>query len=141
MSYKNDRSLYILLIKIYIALSLAGIGVLIYTSLQTNPTNFAFSLIAFIISVAALVMTTFQSLSISRQVRVTQRAAQLVNEASKQIEILVNEDRKMEREIHEDLKIDQAIIGVLEEHGVGDSEDERQQVAKKLAHIIKHQSK
>lgn len=141
MSFKNNKSLYILLIKIYVALSLAGIGVLIYTSLQTNPSNFAFSLIAFIISVAALVMTTFQSLSILRQVRVTRRAAQLVNEASKQIEILVNEDRKMEREIHEDLKIDQAVIAVLEEHGVGDSEAERQQVAKKLAHIIKHQPK
>jgi hypothetical protein len=127
--------------RIFVLLSAIGIAILIYTSLQNDPSNLAFSLIAFVISVAALVMTTLQSMSIARQVRVTQRAAQLVSEASDQIEILVNEDRKMEREIHEDLKIDQAVIAVLEEHGVGDSAAERRQVAKKLAHIIKHQPK
>ncbi|MDB5165372.1 MAG: hypothetical protein JWM00_262 [Candidatus Saccharibacteria bacterium] len=141
MSIKNTQSFYINLVRVFVVISVIGVVILIYTSLQNDPSNLAFSLIAFVISVAALVMTTLQSLSIARQVRVTEKAAQLVNEASQQIEMLVNEDRKMEREIREDLKVDQAIIGVLEEHGVGDSEAERQQVAKKLARILKTQPK
>lgn len=136
MSYKDDRTLYMLLVRVFVVLSIIGIAALIVTSLQTNPSQIAFSLIAFIISVAALVMTTLQSLSIARQVRVTEKAARLVHLASQQIEALVKEDQKMEREIREDLKIDQAIIAVLEEHGVGDNEHDRRQVATRIAQIL-----
>ena len=139
MSYKDDRSLYILLVKVFIVLSVAGIAALIYTSLQDDPSQIAFSLIAFVISVAALVMTTLQSITIAKQVRVTQQAARLIHTASQQIEALVQEDRKMEREIRKDLKIDQAIIAVLEEHGVGDSEHDRRQVAVKITSILSKQ--
>lgn len=96
----------------------------------------ALSLIAFVVSVAALIMTTLQSASIAKQVKITQKAARLVHEASRQIETLVAEDRKMENEIRKDLKIDQAIIAVLEEHGIGDDEASRRQVAHKISKII-----
>lgn len=136
MSYKDDRTLYMALVRIFVILSVIGIAALIFTSLQHDPSQIAFSLIAFVISVAALVMTTLQSLSIARQVRVTQNAARLVHTATQQIEALVKEDRKMEKEIRQDLKIDQAIISVLEEHGIGDNEHTRRQVAAKIAIIL-----
>lgn len=133
MSYKDYRSFYILLVKIFITVSVVGVATLIYTSLQNDPSQFAFSLIAFVISVAALVMTTLQSLSIARQVRITEKAARLIHETGQKLEYLVDEDRKMKREIREDLKVDQEIVAILEEHGVGNSDEERSQVAGKIA--------
>lgn len=140
MSYRSDRSRYLLLAKIFVILSVIGIGVLIYTSLGDDPTHLAFSLIAFVISVAALIMTTLQSLSISRQVRMTERAARLVHETAEQLEQLVKEDHKLEREIREDIRLDREIISVLEDHGVGESDEERQTVAQRIASKIKKNS-
>ena len=133
MSFKNDRTFYLLLVKIYIVLSAVGLGALIYTSMQTNPSNLAFSLIAFVISVAALVMTTLQSLSIARQVKITEKAARLVNETSEDLKSLVKEDRKLEKEIRQDIVLDHEIIAVLEEFGIGDNEDDRRDVAQRIS--------
>jgi len=138
MSYNDYRAFYVLLVKIFMVISIVGVGVLIYTNFQKDPSQIAFPLIAFVISVAALVMTTLQSLSIAKQVRVTERAARLVSEASNSIEALVSEDRKMGHEIREDMKIDHKIIAILEEHGIGDTEHDRKQVAKKIAEAMKH---
>lgn len=138
MSYNDYRALYVLLVKIFVVFSVVGVGVLIYTNFQNDPSDIAFPLIAFVISVAALVMTTLQSLSIAKQVRVTERAARLVAEASSSIEALVSEDRKMENDIREDMKIDHEIIAILEEQGIGDSEHDRKQVAKKISKAMKH---
>ena len=133
MSYKNTQSFYLNLIRVFIVISALGAGILIYTSLQHDPSNLAFSLIAFVISVAALVMTTLQSLSIARQVRITEKAARLVNETSKELKYLVTEDRKLEKEIRQDIVLDHEIIAVLEEFGIGESEDDRRKVAARLA--------
>jgi uncharacterized membrane protein YoaK (UPF0700 family) len=133
MSYKNTQSFYINLVRIFIVVSALGAVILIYTSLQHDPSNLAFSLIAFVISVAALVMTTLQSLSIARQVRITEKAARLVNETSKELKYLVQEDRKLEKEIRQDIVLDHEIIAVLEEFGIGESEEDRRKVASRLA--------
>lgn len=133
MSFKNDRTFYLLLVKIYIVLSAVGLGALIYTSTQTNPSNLAFSVIAFVISVAALVMTTLQSLSIARQVRITEKAARIVQATSEELGHLLKEDRKLEKEIRQDIVLDHEIIAVLEEFGIGDNEDDRRNVAQRIS--------
>jgi uncharacterized membrane protein YoaK (UPF0700 family) len=132
MSIKSTQSFYINLVRVFIILSVIGVGLLIYTSLQNDPSNLAFSLIAFIISVAALVMTTLQSLSIARQVRITEKAARLVSETSEELRYLVKEDRKLEKEIRQDIVLDHEIIAVLEEFGIGESEDDRRKVARRI---------
>jgi len=132
MSMKNTQSFYINLVRVFVIVAVIGAAILIYTSLQDDPSNLAFSLIAFVISVAALVMTTLQSLSIARQVRITEKAARLVNETSKELKYLVKEDRKLEQEIRQDIKLDHEIIAVLEEFGVGEDEDERRKVAARI---------
>lgn len=136
MSYRSDRSRYLLLAKIFVIVSVIGAGILIYASLGDDPSHLAFSLIAFVISVAALIMTTLQSMSIARQVRITERAARLVHETAQQLEALVKEDHKLEREIREDIKLDREIISVLEDHGVGDTEAQRHEVAQRIASKI-----
>lgn len=133
---KNTQSVYINLMRIFIILSVIGVAILIYTSLQDDPTHLAFSLIAFVISVAALVMTTLQSLSIARQVRITEKAARLVNETSNELKYLVREDRKLEKEIRQDILLDQEVIAVLEEFGIGESKEDRQKVASRLTKRI-----
>lgn len=132
MSFKNTQSFYLNLVRVFVIVAVIGAAILIYTSLQDDPSNLAFSLIAFVISVAALVMTTLQSLSIARQVRITEKAASLVNETSKELRYLVQEDRKLERDIRQDIKLDREIIGVLEEFGIGENEDERRKVAARI---------
>lgn len=136
MSYKSYRAFYLLLVKIFIVIATIGVATLLYAGLHDNPSSVAFSLIAFVISVAALVMTTLQSLSIARQVHITQRSARLVGEASVRIEQLVAQDGKLEQEIAQDLKLDRAIITILEEYGVGDDHVVRAQVADRIAQVV-----
>lgn len=137
MSYKDDRRFYVNLLKVFIVLSLFGIAALVYANLTSDPTDMAFSLIAFMISVAALVMTTLQSLSISRQVRITERAMELMRTADRQLEALAKEDRRLGEEIRQDLLLDRRIVEVLEEVGVGDSTEERHKVARAIASRVK----
>ena len=132
MGIKNTQSFYINLVRVFIVISVIGVGILIYTSLQHDPSNLAFSLIAFVISVAALVMTTLQSLSIARQVRITEKAARLVHVTSEELKSLIKEDRKLEKEIRQDIVLDHEIIAVLEEFGIGESEEERRRVASRI---------
>ena len=88
MGYKKAKQFYALLIRTFIVISFVGICALVYASLNDDPTELAFSLIAFIVSVAALIMTTLQSLSIAKQLQITERAAELVRDAGDQIELL-----------------------------------------------------
>lgn len=133
MSYKTDRRFYTALLKIFVVLALVGVALLVYTSLTSDPSTMMFSLIAFVISVAALVMTTLQSLTISRQLRITERAIELVREADDQLEALAREDKKLSREIRQDLALDKQIVEALEEVGVGTTSEERHHVARRIA--------
>lgn len=135
MNEKNER-LFNILLRLFISLAVLGLLVLMVTNLGKDPSDIAFSLIAFIISVAALVMTTLQSASIARQVRITNHSARLVRETTAQIEKLVKEDRSLERDIRKDLAADEEIIAVLEEYGVGESKKEREKVAKTITERV-----
>lgn len=114
-------------------MAILGLLVLVATDYNKNPSDIAFSVIAFVISVAALVMTTFQSISISRQVRVTSRAAELIRETEKSLQALTKQEHVVEREIRRDLAVDQEIVAVLEKFGVGKNEAQRRQVAATIA--------
>lgn len=127
---------FILLVKIFLALSVLGLAAFFASNFEQKPSVIAFGLVAFVFTVAALIMTTLQSISISRQARITRHAAELVKETSRQVAILVKEDMLMKEEIRQDLEMDRAIVAALEEHGVGDNEQERHQVAKTIVKKI-----
>lgn len=137
MTEQNERIFFILL-RIFVSLAVIGLLILVVTNINKNPSDIAFSLIAFILSVAALVMTTLQSISISRQVRVTKRAAELVRDTSEQLGLLTKQEHTLEREVRQDLETDEEIMAVLEEFGVGDSKEERIKVASKIAKRVGH---
>lgn len=115
--------------RVFVLLSALGIVILILTNYDKDPSDIAFSLIAFVISVAALIMTTLQSASIAQQVRITYKATQLVKESADELHMLVKEERILEKEIRQDIAMDQEIMGVLEEYGIGDNQEERKKVA------------
>lgn len=133
MSYKNDQSHYIILARVFVLLSVIGLGVLIVANLGDDPSHLAFSLIAFVISVAALLMTILQSSSIAHQVHVTERAAREIRVTGEQLKELASSDHLLATEIRQDIKLDHEIIAILEEHGVGDDDEQRHTVAKRIA--------
>lgn len=137
MKSKSEQIFFVLL-RIFVGIAIIGLIVLFITNLDKRPSDIAFNVIVFMISVAALVMTTLQSVSILRQVRVTKKAARLVKQSSDMIELLIKEDRTMEKVLREDMALDQEIIAALEEHGVGNNEGERQAVAKTIKHRLRN---
>ena len=141
MKYKDVQSRYILLARIFILLAVIGLGILIVTSIGDDPSNLAFSLIAFVISVAALLMTVLQSASIARQVYLTEKAARELKDTGEQLHALIDRDTRLAREIHQDIELDHEIIGVLEEHGIGANDTERHHVAKRIAQRLKSSHK
>ncbi len=136
MKFQKTQSPYVTLVKIFIGIAMIGVGALLYTGFQHEPSEVLFSLIAFAVSVIALVMTTLQSISIARQVKITEKAARLVHETGEQLEELVEEDRKLAREIRQDIKLDHEIIAALEEMGIGESHEERQKVASHITRKV-----
>lgn len=135
MNEKNEQIFFILL-RIFIGFAIFGILVLMITNFGKNPSNIAFSLIFFIISTAALVMTTLQSVSISRQIQTTNHAARLVKETADEIQKLITEERLLERDIRKDLAADEGIVAILEEYGIGANKQERRKVAAKIAEKV-----
>lgn len=137
----REKRFYYLLVQLFVIVAVIGLVLLFLSAVGKKPSEMLFSIIAFVISVAALVMTTLQSLSIARQVRLTHRSANLVYEASRELDNLVKQDRKLEREIRQDMDLDHEIITTLEKYGIGSSKDERKAVAKALTKKLNYHSK
>ena len=134
---ERHEKIFFILLRIFIALAVAGLIALVVTNLREDPSVMAFSTIAFVISVAALVMTTLQSVSIARQLRITQRSARLVHETTNRLEDLVREDQALGRALRKDIALDHSIIEVLEEYGIGETDHDRREVAQKVAHRLR----
>ncbi len=137
MKYKDIRSRYYLSVRIIILVALIGLAVLVFANIGEDPSHLTFSLIAFGIGVAALLVTILQSITISRQMQITEKAAREVRETGEQLKDLVRNNMRLEREVEEDIQLDHKIISVLEEHGVGDSAEVRGKVARHIAQKIK----
>lgn len=132
---------YFLLARIIILISLVGLGILVFTNLGEDPSHLTFSLIAFGISVAALLVTILQSITIARQMQLTQRAVHEVRETGEQLKNLVSNDHRLVKEVREDIELDHEVIAALEEHGLGANDEERRSVAKKIARKVRKHSK
>lgn len=140
MSYKDTQSRYILLSRVFVVLAILGLCALLLTNIGEDPSHLTFSLIAFVISVAALLLTTIQSTTIVRQMQMTERAAKEVRETGEQLKALVSKDQRLATEIRQDIELDREIIAALEEHGLGDDDTQRHEVAKRIASHLKSSS-
>lgn len=136
MGYRDLRTRYFLFARIIVLVALLGVGIMIFTNIGQDPTHLTFSILAFAIGVAALLVTILQSISIAKQLEITRKAAHDVRETGEKLKSLVTSDSRLVREIHEDIELDKDIISILEEHGVGDSEEVRHRVAKHIAQRV-----
>lgn len=141
MSRINYTKPYERLLIGFLALIVIGLAALLMNNLGQQPSAVVFSLVAFIISAAALLMTTYQSFSIARQLRMIESMMRAVHEAGRDFEKMAAEDRKLERELRADLALDHEIIAVLEEYGVGGDDKTRHQVAQRLSVLSKSNKK
>lgn len=133
MGYRDDRSRYYLFAKIIILVALVGLAILVFANIGEDPSQLTFSMIAFGIGVAALLVTILQSVTISKQMQMTERAAREVRETGEQLKNLVQNNLKLEREVEEDIQLDHKIIAVLEEYGLGENDEARHKVARHIA--------
>ena len=133
MSYKDLQSRYALLARVFVILAVLGVGMLIFTYSGDNPSELTFSLIAFVISVAALLLTTIQSTTIVRQMQMTEHAAREVRETGEQLKSLIGKDQRLAQEVRQDIQLDHEILAALQEHGIGESDDQRHDVARHIA--------
>ncbi len=130
-----------MLARVFVVLAVLGFGVLLVANLGEDPSHVTFSMIAFLISVAALLMTTLQSISIIRQEQLTERAVREVRETGEQMKTLINSDHRLAHDVREDIELDHKIISILEEHGVGDSDEARHKVAKCISQQLRKHTK
>lgn len=133
--HSNESKLNERLLIVFMALTAIGVAILLANSLGEHPSVIAFSLIAFTVSAAALLMSTYQNFATARQLRMMESMLRAMRQAAHNVEELTIEDRKLEREIRQDMKLDQEVIAILEEYGVGGSAADRKAVAKRLARI------
>jgi hypothetical protein len=118
--------------------AIIGVIALILNNVFGGPT-IAFDLIAFITGVAALIMTTLQSISISRQLHITERSNDKLNETINTIEKLVMVDRKIAREVEEDSEFDHEIVMALTDGSIDDQT--RQEIADTIRQAVKRYKK
>ncbi|MCA9334963.1 hypothetical protein KC953_02355 [Candidatus Saccharibacteria bacterium] len=140
MRYKDAQNRYLLFVRIIILVSLIGLGMLIFANIGEDPSHLTFSLIAFGISVAALLVTILQSITITRQMQLTRRAVHEVHETSESLKDLINSDHRLANEVHKDIALDHEVIAALEEFGLGADEAERTRVAKNITRKLKDRS-
>lgn len=103
---KRSEKTFILILQLTATLAVIGIALLIYTRWQNGPSA-VFDLLAYVVSIAALAMTTLQSISISRQVRITENAANKISVATKKLESLIATDKLLTTAIKKDIELDE----------------------------------
>lgn len=129
----RQKSLYTKLVWVFIAIAAVGVAILFYESMIGQSNTVLFSLVVFVISIAALIMTTLQGISADRQLRLIETIMRDTRESSHNMEQLVEEDRKLGRDIRKDMILDQEVVSILEQYGVGDNAEVRHEVASKIA--------
>lgn len=137
----RQKSLYTKLVWVFIAIAAVGVAILFYEAMIGQSNTVLFSLIVFTISIAALIMTTLQGISADRQLRLTEKIMRETRESNHSMEQLVEEDRKLGRDIRKDMILDQEVVSILEQYGVGDNAEVRRKVARKIASKTKLKAK
>lgn len=133
-SQENEEMPHIVL-RVTFVIAIVGALILLVTRRDTGP-SLAFDLLAYVVSIMAVVLTTLQSIAIARQVRLTRHSTAKVTEVVGKLEGLIAADRELARIVRQDSKIDAKIVEALAEYGIGDSVVEREKIAKAVSKKI-----
>lgn len=124
-----------IVLRVTFVMAIIGSLILLVTRKDAGP-SLAFDLLAYTISIMAVVLTTLQSIAIAKQTRLTRHAAAKVTESVKKIEDLIESDRRLAKTIEKSAKLDEDIVLALAQYGVGNSAKERQKIAKSVSEKI-----
>lgn len=117
MNKKNERK-FILILQVTAGVAVIGIALLIYTRWQNGPSAI-FDLMAYVVSIAALAMTTLQSISISKQMKVTQDGSDKIEATVVKLEELIASEKVTTQALNKDIKLDeeneQMVRGLFQE--------------------------
>jgi hypothetical protein len=130
-------------------LSLSGVVLIGFALLVSSQVfsfaGFAFEIVAYGLSVIALVLAILSVLNSIRQNRIMNRMVRDVHAAVLGLKEVADSnvaiEEMIEEEIEEENRMNKAITEVLAEHGVGASEKVRKLIAKKVSHRLKKKPK
>lgn len=117
-------------LRVITLLAILGSAILLLNKKDTTGTALAYEMFVYAISISALTLTTLQSLSIARQIRMTRRSTGKITEAVNKIEELDHVERRLARIIMHDEAIEKVIIRALHESKVGANDKERAKIAR-----------
>lgn len=125
---QNERASHLVLRLITLA-AIVG-SVILLLAKKGSGTDLAYELFVYAISISALTLTTLQSISIARQMRITRRSTGKLTEAVNKLEELEAVERQLTRVVMHDEEIEGVIIRALHEAKVGANDKERTRIAK-----------
>lgn len=128
MHFKNEEIFHTILRIIVLVSIVASIALLLQKGQFSS--DVAFDLLAYIISFTALALTTLQSISIARQVRLTRYSTSKVSQSINQLDELIKVNQQLARVIEHDTELDQQIVAALSSHDIGRDKAHRAQIAK-----------
>jgi len=101
---------------------------------RTNGIETTYEIITFTVSIMALTLAVFASLDGLRHSRELKVMAHEMRETLREIRALDKESENLEREVSHELRIDEEILHLLREHGVGD-DSKRHDIAKQIRKV------
>lgn len=134
-SQENEEMPHIVL-RVTFVIAIVGALILLVTRKDAGP-SLAFDLLAYVVSIMAVVLTTLQSIAIARQVRLTRHSTAKVTEVVGKLEKLIIADNELAKIVRQDSKIDAKIVEALSEYGVGESILERETIARAVSKKIR----
>ena len=137
MNKKNERK-FILMLQVTAGVAVVGIALLIYTRWQNGPSAI-FDLMAYVVSIAALAMTTLQSISISKQMKVTQDGSNKIESAVAKLEELIASEKVTTEVLKKDIKLDEENEQMV--RGLFQEENEIEQKIESLISELKKHNK
>ena len=137
MNKKNERK-FILILQVTAGVAVVGIALLIYTRWQNGPSAI-FDLMAYVVSIAALAMTTLQSISISKQMKVTQDGSDKIEATVAKLEELIANEKVTTQTLKKDIKLDEE--NELMVRGLFQEENEIESKIESLIKELKKHSK
>lgn len=125
---QNERASHLVLRFITVFAILGSVILLI--NKRDSGTVLAYELLVYAISISALTLTTLQSISIARQIRMTRRSTGKITEAVNKLEELEAVERQLTRIVMHDEQIEKVIVKALHQAKVGANDKERARIAK-----------
>lgn len=134
---QNDRASHIVL-RLITLFAILGSVVLLLAKKDTGSA-LAYELFVYAISISALTLTTLQSISIARQIRITRRSSGKITEAVNKLQELEAAERKLTRIVMHDETMEKVIAKALHEAKVGTNDVERAKIAKSVRRELNKQ--